>query len=146
MRQALILRAGAFALSLFIAGCAVSVEHVGSPGNFIGYSDGEYVRLYYRVEDSVLTLAVENTSILPLYQVVFSVEQKTSAGSTEGQSSLRILRKAQVHSMNLNIPANATGEVVFTCYFEQAAPDASIAQKEYFDDRILLQLGGGGYK
>jgi hypothetical protein len=83
---------------------------------------------------------VENRSILPLYQVIFSVEQKTTAGSIEGQSTLRLLRKSSFHTMNFNIPANSTGEVVFICYFEAAAPDPDTFLKEYLDDRIVLFL------
>jgi hypothetical protein len=125
-----------------ISGCAITqpVKNEDQQGSYIGYSDGKYVRLYYRIEDSVLTLTVENRSILPLYKVIFSVEQKTTAGSIEGQSTLRLLRKSGFHTMNFNIPANSTGEVVFTCYFETDAPDPDTFLKEYLDDRIIIFL------
>ncbi|MDR2401351.1 MAG: hypothetical protein LBD73_06845 [Deferribacteraceae bacterium] len=133
------------AIIVLITGCALvsptlTGEGEGKQGDFIGYSDGKYVRLYYRVDDSLITLAVENTSILPLYQVIFSVEQKTAAGSAEGQSTLRILRKAQIHTLSFNIPANSTGEVIFTCYFEVAEPSPDSYLKEYLDDRIILHV------
>jgi hypothetical protein len=127
---------------LIVCGCTAALQQQkeGMAAAYIGYLDGKYVRLYYRVEDSVLSLAVQNISILPLYQVILSVEQKTAAGSSEGQSFIRLLRKSQIHNMNFNIPANASGEVVFTCYFETTAPSPDMLLKEYLDDRIVLHL------
>ena len=109
----------AFCLLLFLPIFALSCAGmgVGARGAYIGMAKGLYASVHYKVEDNRLLIAFENTTTTAMSNLIISVSQRTSAGNSDMQGSVRLLKVRNIYQMQVSLAPNATGEVRLSYYF-----------------------------
>ncbi len=113
-------------------------------GEYLGTAKGRYAAIHYRVEDGQLLLVFENTTTAAMSNLIVNVSQKTSAGSSDMQSSTKLLKVHNYYQIRLSMAPNTTGEVLVSYYFVPKS-EGGIGLSPYQSSDFAANIPGSEY-